>query len=98
MNLLFGRKKKEPDFVKVLLPGERPWVAILEETTDRMKGRISNTLYHEFSEHEQAQFMHREFGSVEKLPILHSYKRGDELWFTKGTGNQEGWWVPEDGE
>jgi len=39
--------------------------------------------------------MKREWGTVEKLPVLHNYKLGDELWFVKGTGNLEGWWVPE---
>lgn len=82
--------------IKVLLPGERPWVEVLEETGNTFKGRILNKLYDEFSEHEQAQFMKREWGTIEKLPILHNFKQGDELWFEQGTGNREGWWIPHD--
>ncbi len=79
------------DTIKVLLPGERPWVEVIEETDGQMKGRILNKLYHEFSEHEQAQFMKREWGSVEPLPQLHSFKKGDEVWFGK---NQRNEWTP----
>ncbi len=81
-------------YVKVLLPGERPWIEFLDRSQDRIKGRITNKLWPEFSEHEQAQVMNRDFGTVEKLPVLHNYKKGDELWFEQGTGNREGWWVP----
>ena len=81
-------------YVKVLLPGERPWVEFLDRHQDKIKGRITNTLWPELSEHEQAQVMNRDFGTVAKLPILHSYKKGDELWFEQGSGNCEGWWVP----
>lgn len=80
--------------IKVLLPGERPWVKVIEESGDRFKGKIVNTLFHELSEHEQARFMKRELGEVEPLPQLHSFKRGDEVWFEEGTGNERGWWIP----
>ena len=80
--------------VKVLLPGELPWVKVIKEFDGRIKGRILNKLYSEYSEHEHAQFMKRECGGVEELPKLHDFKKGDELWFEKGTGNREGHWVP----
>jgi len=80
--------------IKVLLPGERPWVEVIEEVVDRFKGRIINKLFHEYSEHEQARFMKREWGGVSPLESLHSFKQGDELWFEVGDGNRTGWWVP----
>ena len=80
--------------IKVLLPGERPWVEVIEESNGRIKGRILNKLYAEYSEHEQAQFMKREWGSVEPLPKLHDFKKNDEVWFEAGAGNEKGWLVP----
>ena len=80
--------------IKVLLPGERPWVKIIEGGIDRFKGKIINTLFHELSEHEQARFMKRETGSVCPLPQLHHFRAGDEIWFEMGTGDCCGWWVP----
>lgn len=66
--------------VKVFLAGESPWGEVLEIDGDRVKIRIVNKLLHEYSEHEQAQFMKREWGTVEPLPNLHGQKQGDELW------------------
>ena len=80
--------------IKVLLPGERPWVKVIEEVVDRFKGRIINKLFHEYSEHEQAQFMKREWDSVSPLESLHSFKQGDELWFEVSDQDRTGWWVP----
>ncbi len=80
--------------IKVLLPGERPWVKIIEETDNKFKGKILNTLFHELSEHEQARFMKKEFGEVQQLPQLHSFKKGDKVWFEQGTDECDGWWVP----
>lgn len=80
--------------IKVLLPGERPWVEIIEKTGSKFKGKIINTLFRELSEHEQARFMKRELGEVQQLPELHSFKRGDDVWFEQGTNECDGWWVP----
>ncbi len=80
--------------IKVLLPGERPWVEVIADVGSMIKGRLLNKCFHEFSEHEQAQWMKQEFGDVESLPQLHEFKKGDEIWFVRGEGNSEGWWVP----
>lgn len=80
--------------IKVLLPGERPWVQVIEEADDKFKGKIINTLFRELSEHEQARFMKRETGEVQQLPELHSFKKGDEVWFEQGIDECAGWWVP----
>ena len=80
------------DNIKVHLPGESPWAEIIEEREDSVKGRIVNKLFHEHSEHEQAQFMKREFDDVQPLEKLHDYKQGDELWFELG---EYGEWVPQ---
>lgn len=85
---------KTGEEIKVLLPGERPWVKVLECVGDRFKGRIINTLFHELCEHHQAQFTKRELGSVSKLPQLHDFKAGDEVWFEMATGDRSGWWIP----
>jgi len=79
------------DTIKVLLPGERPWAKIIGETDEMVQARIINKLFREFSEHEQAQFTKREFGEIEPLPELHSFKQGDEIWFELG---EHGDWVP----
>ncbi len=71
--------------VKVHLPGEAPWAEIVEI---RIKGRIVNKLFHEHSEHEQAQFMKREFGDVQPLEQSHKFKQGDEVWFEKDEHGQ----------
>ena len=80
--------------IKVLLPGERPWVEVVDERSDAFKGRIINKLFHEHSEHEQARFMKDNFDKIDPLPQLHHFKKGDELWFTHGSGNDVGWYVP----
>ena len=87
--------KLEGDCVKVRLPGETPWVEITEVAPDRMKGRITNKLYRQFSEHEKAQFLAREGFSPSPLPELHEYSQNDELWFVK---DEHGEWVPEERE
>jgi len=68
------------DDVKVYLKGESPWGEVLEIDGDRVKVRIGNKLFHELSEHEQAQFLKRELGTVEPIPNLHGQKQGDEIW------------------
>lgn len=82
------------EIIKVLLPGETPWVEIIEELGNKFKGQILNKLLHEFSDHEQAQFTKRWFGTVQQLPQLHTFKKGDEVWFREGTDDRDGWWVP----
>lgn len=72
------------EVIKVHLPGEAPWARIVAEASGMVKARIINKLLHEHSEHEQAQFMKREFGSVTPLECLHAFKKGDEVWFKKG--------------
>ena len=75
------------DTMKVFLPGESPWAEILEVNCGnklRIKARIVNKLFHEYSEHEQARMMKRDWGTVEHLPKVHDYKQGDEVWFTFG--------------
>ncbi len=79
------------DNIKVHLPGESPWARILELAPGKVKAKIINRLFHQHSEHVQAQFMKREFGSVRPLELLHDYKQGDELWFEKDEFNE---WVP----
>lgn len=77
--------------VKVYLPGESPWVEVIEESDGKMKGRIINKLFHEHSEHEQAQVMKRDWDDVGPLKKLHDYKQGDEVWFERGFSDE---WVP----
>lgn len=86
------RTDKIGDTVKVFLPGERPWAEIIEIDDSRIKARLITKFFHEFSEHEQAQWMNQHFGTVEPLPKLHDYKQGDELWFCK---NERDEWVPD---
>ena len=81
------------DVVKVHLPGESPWAEVLEEKNDRIRGRINNKLFHDYSEHEQARWLKGEFDTVETLPKLHKFSQGDELWFRRGDYNE---WVPDD--
>jgi len=80
--------------VKVRLPGETPWIEVIDEKIHQdhtlIKGRILNKLFREYSEHEQARWMKGEFDSVESLPELHKYKQGDEVWFEFVNG----WPVP----
>lgn len=78
--------------IKVYLPGESPWAEITAEEDGRVKARILNKLFHEFSEHEQARWLGDHFGTVKPLERLHSYKQGDELWFTKDEHNN---WIPD---
>ncbi len=88
------QKKLVGETVKVLLPGERPWVKVIGASEGWIKGRIINKLFHEYSEHEQARAMKRDWDSVDPLPKSHDYKQGDEVWFEMGTDNKSGWWVP----
>lgn len=80
--------------IKVLLPGETPWVEVIEELGNKFKGQILNKLLHEFSEHEQAQFTKRWLGTVQQLPQLHVFKKGDQVWFEEGTDECDGCWIP----
>jgi len=72
------------DTIKVFLPGESPWAKIIEERNDMVQAKIINKLFHQHSEHEQAQFMKREFGDVTPLEQLHTFEQGDKVWFRKG--------------
>ncbi len=80
-----------PDYEKVHLPGENPYVEVLERTDTMIKGRIANKLFPEYSGDEQAEFTGQHFGTAEPLPALHSFKRGDEVWFERG---EFGEWEP----
>ena len=78
------------DTIKVHLPGEAPWAEVVEEASGMVKARIVNKLLHDYSEHEQAGFMQREFGCVTPLECLHAFKKGDEVWFKKDSHDE---WV-----
>lgn len=78
--------------IKVHLPGESPWVEVIERGPDRMKGRILNKLFHQHSEHEQGRFTKRELGNIAKLPKLHNHVQGDEVWFVRDEDDD---WVME---
>lgn len=77
--------------VKIHLPGESPWARITKELNGTVQVMIVNKLFHQHSEHEQAQFMKREFGDVQPLEKLHDYKQGDELLIKKNDLDE---WVP----
>jgi len=83
------------EVVKIFLKGERPWGTIVEVGGDKIKVRIDNKLFPEYSEHEQAQFLNREFGTVEPLTDKHGKKKGDEVWCERGVFND---WVHVDWE
>lgn len=83
------------DDVKVHLPGESPWaevVAIHEDGT--FDGRIENRLFAQMSEHEQAQFLKREFSTVAPLPKLHDHKQDDVIRFRRELTPDYEIWVP----
>ncbi len=83
------------DNIKVHLKGESPWVKVLSMTENDFLGSIINKLFHEYSEHEQAQVMKRNWGEIGKLPKLHNYKQGDEVIFIwKSVNNEYGNWEP----
>ena len=68
-----------------------PWAEVLEELGDTIRARITNKLFHEYSEQEQAQFLQRECGDETPLEQLHSFKKGDEVCFKRGEFEE---WVP----
>jgi hypothetical protein len=83
------------EHIKVLLPGETPWaecVAVYPDGT--WDGRIDNRLFYEMSEHERAQFMKREFGSVSPVPRLHQYKLDDVIRFKREQTECCECWIP----
>ena len=84
------------DFAKVHLLGESPWAEVIELTEDGFKGRINNVLFAEMSETDQARFNKQHFGTVSPLPVLHDYRRNDEVLFIEGAGHWKGQWVPSD--
>lgn len=69
--------------VKIFLDGESPWGVITDIDIHKIKVKITSKLFHELSEIEQAQFMKREWSTVEKIPCLHGKKQGDEFWCKK---------------
>lgn len=81
-----------PEFCKVFLPGEVPWVKVLEYDGDRMRGEIDNKLFFEYSEFEQSKFLKEEFDRTRPVKRLHHYKQGDVLWFVRDEYNC---WTPE---
>jgi hypothetical protein len=69
-------------FVKVLLPGERPWVEVTEIGEGAFKGRISNRLITDMPDDERDKMASEWFEGVAILDPLHDYHQGDEIWFT----------------
>lgn len=65
------------DFAKVVLPGERTWVEVLERDGDMMKGRLDAVL----TDEERASLGSELFGVAEPLPKIHDFKAGQEVWF-----------------
>ena len=85
---------KVNDLIEVWLPVVWPWVKVIEITDNGFKGRIDNKLYQEHSEHEKAQFMKKNFGSVAPVPKLHDYKYNDIIPFV--VSPMDGRWMPEE--
>lgn len=84
-------KIKPGEYVKVLIPGERPWVKVLEVGEGGFVGKIDNKLTADLTEEELAEFSEHFFGQSEPLPRLHNYRMGDELTFIDGG---RGWFEP----
>lgn len=82
------------DDVKVLLPGESPWVVVEAIIPDGFVGRINNKLFREYSEFEKAQWINNTWDTAIKLPELHPYSRGDLVCFTKFVGPEYEAWAP----
>lgn len=80
------------DYVKVLLPGELPWVEVLEQKGRTFLGRIDNKLFAEYSDEERAAVFGYGAEDMEPLPRLHNYKQNDELWFVRNSDNTS--WIP----
>jgi len=78
------------DETKIFLKGESPWGTILEIAGDKIKVRIDSKLFFDMSEHEQAQFLNKEFDEVGKLENPHGKTQGDEVWCERG---EYGEWV-----
>lgn len=85
---------KRGDVVKVWLPGETPYAICVEEGEGSWMGCILNKLFREYSEHEQARWLGKEWGKgFVKLPEKHQYKKFDVLEFVR---NEEyGTWEPK---
>jgi len=71
------------EYVKVHLPGEWPWAKVTKITKDGFKGKIANTLVAEGCEFERRRISKHLFGTAEPMPVLHNYKLGDTVNFTK---------------
>lgn len=69
------------EYAKVYLPGESPWAMVLEHTEKGFMGRIDNNLFGSMDDFTRARFTKEHFDSVEPLPRLHNYKRGDIVHF-----------------
>lgn len=80
---LIAQIPKEGDTVKVRLPGETPFAMCVEVRENSWMGCILNKLFREYSEHEQARWLGKEWGKgFVKLPELHTYKKFDVVEFT----------------
>lgn len=79
--------------VKIFLKGESPWGTIIEISEEKIKVRIDSKLFFDMSEHEQAQFLNREFSDIKPIQNPHGKTQGDEIWCQKGEFNE---WVAED--
>ena len=79
------------DCIKVFLPGESPWAEVIQISEDMVKAKIVNTLFHEHTKEQQAEFTSDNFDTAEPLPRLHNFKQGEEIWFERG---EFGEWVP----
>ena len=87
--------------VKVLLPGERPWVTVLSHTKNGFIGKIDNRLFSEMSDFEHAMFFNGHKDKFidgvklsKRLPTLHRFKQGDEVEFVSVNGYPE-WGIKE---
>jgi hypothetical protein len=68
--------------IKVCLPGETPYAICVEMRDESWMGCIINKLFREYSEHEQAQWLGKEWGKgFVKLPEHHQYKKFDVIEF-----------------
>lgn len=87
---------KVGDQTKIFLKGESPWGTVVEtddlNPNEKVKVRIDNKLFPEYSEHEKAQFTKGQFGTVEPLKDHHGKKKGDEVWCKRG---EYGEWIPD---
>lgn len=82
------------DVVKIFLGGENPWCTVVETDEDKIKVCIDSKLYNEFSEHEKAQFLNKELGTVKPMETSHGRVKGDEVWCKKD--EEFDIWVPSE--